>query len=377
MAIQQVAAKSAVKTSAKVAKKVTPVVLALGLGLGFIVVVLDDGGTPAQAASACVASGTSVAASTAAPVQGSTVAGFDGEQMKNAASIMKAATDLGLPVAAQLIGVQAAIGESTLRVIDFGDGAGPDSRGLFQQRANGSWGSYEDRMDPQISATNFFKAMTQVQGWESLEPTIAIHRTQRNADPNHYTQFREQATQIVKALGGDAAAQVDPSGVCPGEGNSVVGDLAGKWVKPLPDAVMTSGYGSRGAPAGTAGGVLANFHYGIDFSTPGQGGTILALTDMKIVKVRTMEGQFGTGVVGQTLDGKLTISMFHMVEGSVQVKEGDTVAAGTPLGTEGATGNVSGRHMHMEFYAGALPNPMIPVNATIDPTPILREKGIL
>ena len=152
-------------------KVVVPVAAATTLALGFVVVVLDDGGTPAQAASACVAPGTS-AGSAASSVPGSTVAGFDGEQMKNAAAIMKAAEDLKLPVAAQLIGVQAAIGESTLRVIDFGDGAGPDSRGLFQQRANGSWGSYEDRMDPHASATNFFKALQNVQGWATLEPPL-------------------------------------------------------------------------------------------------------------------------------------------------------------------------------------------------------------
>jgi murein DD-endopeptidase MepM/ murein hydrolase activator NlpD len=299
--------------------------------------------------------------------------------MKNAAAIMKAATDLDLPVAAQLIGVQAAIGESALHVVDFGDGAGPDSRGLFQQRANGAWGSYEDRMDPHISSTNFFKALKRVDGWETLEPTIAIHRVQRNADPNHYTRFRPQATEIVKALGGEAAAHVDPSGVCPADGNQVVGELDGKWVPPLPGSVMTSGYGAREAPAGTstAGGVLASFHYGIDFSTPGHAGTIVAVTDMKIVKVRNLDGTFGTGVTGQTVDGKLTIGMYHMEAGSVKVKEGDTVAAGTPLGTEGATGNVSGRHLHMECFAGALPNPMVPVNPTIDPTSIHKEKGIL
>ena len=357
-------------------RAVSTVAAATALTLGFVVVVLDDGGSPAQAASACVAPGTA-AGSASSTVSGSTVAGFDGEQMKNAASIMKAAADLKLPVAAQLIGVQAAIGESSLRVIDFGDGAGPDSRGLFQQRANGAWGSYEDRMDPHTSATNFFKALQKVEGWETLEPTIAIHRTQRNADPNHYTRFREQATQIVKALGGESAALVDPSGVCPAAGNQIVGDIAGKWVKPLPGAVMTSGYGPRPAPPGTAGGVLANFHYGVDFSTPGHAGTVLAITDLKIVKIRNLDGQFGTGVTGQTLDGKLTIGMYHMEAGSLKVKEGDIVAAGTPLGIEGATGNVSGRHTHMEFYAGALPNPMIPINATIDPTQILQEKGIL
>lgn len=375
MAVNPLLAAQAARVSGKVLRKVVvPVVAATSIAVGFVVVVLDDGGTPAQAASACVAPGTP--AGSGPEVGASPVKGFDMEQIDNAAAIMKAAADAGLPVEAQLIGVQTAIGESTLRVVDFGDGAGPDSRGLFQQRANGAWGSYEDRMDPYISATNFFKVLKTVEGWQSLEPTIAINRVQRNADPNHYTQFRVPATQIVKALGGEAAAQLDPSGVCPAEGNQVIGDLAGEWVKPMAEGVVTSGYGPRQAPGGTAGGVLANFHYGIDFSTPGRAGTVVAITDMKIIHIKEMEGQYGNGVVGQTLDGKLTISMFHMETGSIKVKAGDTVAAGTPLGTEGATGNVSGRHLHMEFFAGAHTNPGIPINPTIDPTPILQEKGI-
>ncbi|AFR31420.1 M23 peptidase domain protein (plasmid) [Arthrobacter sp. Rue61a] len=340
------------------------------LTVGLVTVVLDDS-DPAQAASSCAAP----AGVSAGTVPAGGVAGFDAEQMKNAQSIMNAAKSLKLPVAAQLIGIQAAIGESTLRVIDYGDAAGPDSRGLFQQRD--SWGPYADRMDPAKSSTLFFKALQRVEGWETLEPTIAIHRTQRNADPNHYTKFRTQATEVFKALGGESAAAVDPSGVCPAEGNQVVGDLAGKWVAPMEGAINSSGYGPRPAPPGTAGGVLANFHYGIDFVHPGGPGTIVALTDMKIVKVRNMDGLFGTGVTGQTVDGKLTIGMYHMEAGSVKVKEGDTVAAGTPLGTEGATGNVTGRHLHMEFFAGVLPNPMVPINPTIDPTPIMKEKGIL
>jgi murein DD-endopeptidase MepM/ murein hydrolase activator NlpD len=311
-----------------------------------------------------------------AKVPGS-VGAFSRVQLENAAAIMKAAKSLGLPAAAQLLGVQAAIGESTLRVIDYGDGAGPDSRGLFQQRANGAWGSYSDRMDPTISATNFFKALQNVPGWEDLEPSIAIHRVQRNDNPNHYTQFRGPAAEIVKALGGETAAGIDASGACPAAGGSVVGQLAGRWVAPMEGAVMSSGYGPRPAPPGTAGGVLANFHYGIDFVHPGGPGTIVAVTDMKIVKVRNLDGLFGTGVTGQTMDGKLTIGMYHMEAGSVRVKEGDVVSAGTPLGTEGATGNVTGRHLHMEFFPGALPNPMVPINATTDPGPILKEKGVL
>ncbi|MDQ0733512.1 M23 family metallopeptidase [Arthrobacter sp. B1I2] len=337
-----------------------------------LIVVLFLGAGGARAAESCGVAGSSVSVGSVPARVGS----FSGKQLANAAAIMKAAKDLGLPAAAQILGVQAAIGESTLNVIDYGDAAGPDSRGLFQQRANGAWGSYSDRMDPYISATNFFRALSRVPGWDQLEPSTAIHRVQRNAVENHYAQFRAPAAEVVKALGGEATTGLDASGACPSAGGAVLGELSGKWVHPLAGASMTSGYGPRAAPAGTAGGVLANFHYGIDFATPGRAGTIVAVTDMKIVKIRHLDGTFGSGVTGQTTDGKLTIGYYHMEARSLKVKEGDVVAAGTPLGTEGATGNVTGRHLHMEFFPGALPNPMVPINQTTDPAPILKAQGV-
>lgn len=298
------------------------------------------------------------------------VAGFDAAQTANAAQIVAAATDEGLPAAAALLGVQCAIGESMLRVIDFGDGAGPDSRGLFQQRANGAWGSYEDRMNPRISARNFFRALKQVPGWEGLAPSLAINRVQRNADPGHYTKFRAQAESLVGSLG----LSVPASGMC--TSGSVVGELAGKWVNPLPGAVLTSGYGPRATPAGTAD--LGAFHYGLDLATPGRAGTVLACTDLLITVASDLDSGTGAGthIKGQTLDGKLTISFNHMEKGSLKVKVGDTVAAATPLGTEGATGNVNGRHCHIEFFMGRFEDPWVPIDPTTDPAPVFASKGI-
>lgn len=66
--------------------------------------------------------------------------GFTAAQLSNTASIVQAAKDLGMSGDAARIGVIAAVGESDLTVIDHGDTAGPDSRGLFQQRDNGAWG---------------------------------------------------------------------------------------------------------------------------------------------------------------------------------------------------------------------------------------------
>ena len=167
----------------------------------------------AQASSAPAATGQAVtcfsgsAAGAAGPAPGTTlpasIGPFRGEQIINAAQIIIAGNDLGVDAHGQVLAVMTAIGESTLIAVDHGDAAGPDSRGLFQQRANGAWGSYSDRMDPRTAATSFFRALLQVPGWESMAPTLAAHRVQSNADPSYYTPYFSAAVQLVAALGGD------------------------------------------------------------------------------------------------------------------------------------------------------------------------------
>ena len=80
--------------------------------------------------------------------------------------------------------------------------AGPDSRGLFQQRDNGAWGSYQDRMDPYRSALSFFQVLATIPGRASMEPTLVANAVQRNADPWHYQRFWDPAGLIVQALAG-------------------------------------------------------------------------------------------------------------------------------------------------------------------------------
>jgi hypothetical protein len=128
------------------------------------------------------------------------VAGYCQDRLINAAHIMNAGRDLGIGTHTQTVGVMTALGESGLRVLDHGDAAGADSRGLFQQRDNGAWGSLADRMDPYISAQNFFTKLTKVAGWKTMEPTLLAHAVQVNADPGHYAAFWARAESIVAAL---------------------------------------------------------------------------------------------------------------------------------------------------------------------------------
>jgi hypothetical protein len=128
------------------------------------------------------------------------VAGFCQDRLINAAHIINAAHALGIGEHTQAIGVMTAMGESGLVNLSHGDAAGADSRGLFQQRANGAWGSLADRMTPYTAAYNFFATLVAIPSWKTLTPTEAAHDVQHNADPGYYTKYWNDAVTIVTAL---------------------------------------------------------------------------------------------------------------------------------------------------------------------------------
>lgn len=126
------------------------------------------------------------------------IEGYRGEQLVNAGHIIVKGQEMDLDQYTIALGVMTAMGESSLINVDHGDEVGPDSRGLFQQRS--SWGTEEERMHPPTAAGFFFDALVQVEDYRDLPPTIAAHRTQRNADPNHYEPFWEPAVIVTAVL---------------------------------------------------------------------------------------------------------------------------------------------------------------------------------
>ncbi|HET9873164.1 MAG TPA: hypothetical protein VFP89_11305 [Propionibacteriaceae bacterium] len=107
------------------------------------------------------------------------------------------------------IAAVAAVGESDLINVNYGDKAGPDSRGLFQQRT--SWGSLVQRLDPVYATKSFLLGPGQhgsgglldLKDWWKLPVSIAIHRVQINADPQHYSRFEARAREIGAEAGVD------------------------------------------------------------------------------------------------------------------------------------------------------------------------------
>lgn len=137
------------------------------------------------------------------------------QQIINAKAIASVTASLHLSGQATRNTLIAAAGESDILNIGHGDKAGPDSRGLYEQRS--SWGTLQQRMDP-IYATQSFLLGPQHDGknhgpggtgllaipnWTFLTPSAAIHAVQINADPNHYTRYIGEAEAVAAAAGID------------------------------------------------------------------------------------------------------------------------------------------------------------------------------
>lgn len=272
------------------------------------------------------------------------VAGYEGQQLQNAATIMRVGAELGLDRQAQTIGVMTAMGESTLQNVDFGDGAGPDSRGLFQIRA--MHGPLSDRMDPAWSAEWFLTRLAQVEAWQQMEPTLAANAVQRNLDPWHYEQYWASAERVVEALAG--------VGACVGGLVSAEG-----WALPA-DGGITSPYGWRVDPISG----IRKLHQGTDFGG-GCNDPIWAAGAGTVSRV--FQDQFGAWIIEIDHGGGVTSWSVHMEREGVLVEDGQTIQPGQQIGLMGSSGYSTGCHVHFELRVDGEP---------VDPLDLLADLGV-
>lgn len=169
------------------------------------------------------------------------------QQDQNAREVDRAAIDAGLSGRATLLALIAAVGESDLINLDHGDSAGPDSRGILQQRPSQGWGTEQQVMDPYYAATSFLigphhdrrGGLVTVQDWATGEPTLIISQVQRNSDPQHYARFQPRAEAIAKRAGID----LQRAGSTATEGNTAAASAA-----PMPAAVGGCSSRTAGEP---------------------------------------------------------------------------------------------------------------------------------
>ncbi|WNZ10407.1 M23 family metallopeptidase [Streptomyces sp. 11x1] len=134
--------------------------------------------------------------------------------------------------------------------------------------------------------------------------------------------------------------------------------LAKQFTLPTSSYTLTSSFGQAG-PYWSSG-----YHTGLDFAAPT--GTLIKAVGSGTITQAGYEGSYGYKTV-LTLDDGTEIWYAH--QSSIGVSVGQKVATGDVIGRVGATGNVTGAHLHMEVHPGGS-------TTGIDPAAWLRSKGL-
>jgi LysM repeat protein len=153
------------------------------------------------------------AAATSAPViqtasVASSVAPLSAEMRANALTIVRVGQQLGVPDYGIVVALSAAMQESSLRNIAYGD---RDSIGLFQQRPSTGWGTPEQLLNTSYAAQLFFggasnpntgitRGLLDISGWESMSVTQAAQKVQISAYPDAYARWETSARAWLAAL---------------------------------------------------------------------------------------------------------------------------------------------------------------------------------
>jgi murein DD-endopeptidase MepM/ murein hydrolase activator NlpD len=271
------------------------------------------------------------------------------DQRRNARTIIDVGRELKVPPRGWTIALMAALQESSLDNIPFGD---RDSVGLFQQRD--AWGPFDVRMDPTESARMFYTGgrdgqpgLLDTKGWQGMPLGAAAQAVERSAFPFAYDKHEGMAAALVTQLAG-----ADP-GECGGA-------LApGDWRLPtVPGYHLTSRFGSRIHPVRNT----LDFHTGLDFAAP-LGSPVYAASAGRVVSAG-WGGGYGNLLRIAHADG---VQTWYAHLSGFLVGPGDLVATGQEVARVGVTGNSTGPHLHFEVRLNGTPR---------DPEPWLPEHGV-
>ena len=130
---------------------------------------------------------------------GVTAIGLETDQAGIAATIAGVAARRHLPRRAVTIAYAAALQESDLHNLHYGD---RDSVGVFQQRPSQGWGTTAEIEDPIYATTRFFAALVKVHHYAKIPIDKAAQDVQRSADGLAYEQWLAVATLLTNYFTG-------------------------------------------------------------------------------------------------------------------------------------------------------------------------------
>ncbi|MFD5873882.1 M23 family metallopeptidase [Streptomyces sp. NPDC060322] len=133
--------------------------------------------------------------------------------------------------------------------------------------------------------------------------------------------------------------------------------LAASYAVPTSSYYISSTFGQAGSMWSSG------HHTGLDFAAPT--GTPVKAVHSGTVKSAGYSGSYGYRTVLELDDGT---EVWYCHQSSMDVTAGQKVSTGETIGRVGATGNVTGAHLHLEIHT--------PDGTGIDPMAWLRGKGL-
>jgi hypothetical protein len=122
---------------------------------------------------------------------------FGPPDMEVACTTYEVGEDLGVSDRVMLSAFEAAIVESGVKNLNYGD---RDSLGVFQQRPSQGWGSAAQILDVSYAARKYFEATEQFDTGQP--PGELAQDTQRSAFPERYAQRESQALALIAKVEG-------------------------------------------------------------------------------------------------------------------------------------------------------------------------------
>jgi murein DD-endopeptidase MepM/ murein hydrolase activator NlpD len=127
------------------------------------------------------------------------------------------------------------------------------------------------------------------------------------------------------------------------------------WQYPLEPVILTARFGQTG--------LWSSYHTGLDFNG-NTGDQIHAIANGEVISAG-YDGSYGNKTVIRLEDGT---ELWYCHQSAFLVSVGDTVTGGEIIGLVGATGHVTGSHLHVEVHPGG--------GDAVDPYTAMEQHGM-
>jgi murein DD-endopeptidase MepM/ murein hydrolase activator NlpD len=127
------------------------------------------------------------------------------------------------------------------------------------------------------------------------------------------------------------------------------------WQYPLEPVILTARFGQYG--------LWSSYHTGLDFNG-NTGDQIHAIASGEVISA-SYDGSYGNKTVVRLADGT---ELWYCHQSAFMVSAGDTVTRGEVIGLVGATGHVTGSHLHVEVHPGG--------GDAVDPYTAMQQHGM-